>query len=128
MRLIAHQGGLDSPIIVVHRGEKGFDEMIKLIPGNTAAKTLDVPFSLNRKADPMARTTTAGRLWANTHLPEYIRDDVYRTGGYSFGLRAMRKPVAALLREERLKPLLAILRANPKLTGDLRKARRSTTC
>ena len=104
----------------------------------------------------MPSTTTAGRLWANSHLPEPLRDEriqldgksiaalferiaaehpdeygkvakgfldlgktvAYRTGGYSFGLNALRKPAAATLREERLKPLLAMIRINPKLTDD----------
>ena len=48
--LIAHLGGLGSEVIVVHRGEKGFDDMIKLIPGLSPAKTVDIPFSLNKKA------------------------------------------------------------------------------
>ena len=48
--LVAHLGDLGSPVIVVHRGEKGFDDMIELIPGLSPAKAVDIPFSLNKKS------------------------------------------------------------------------------
>ena len=47
--LVAHQGDLGSPIIVLHRGDKGFDEMVKLIPGMTPAKTVDINLALKTK-------------------------------------------------------------------------------
>ena len=42
-------GDLGSPIIVLHRGDKGFDEMVKLIPGMTPAKTVDINLALKTK-------------------------------------------------------------------------------